>query len=173
MARRAPTAAELGGLDVGKPVCQRADIRSLVGRPNGAAAPARGRGVSAAQRRRHMELAEQLCRTEEWAAAKPGVLVALYAKLHAHVYGVLPAELDSPREWLQACRAAGLLVKRDFGGDAARAVDFMAWCWDREEGRERWRREHGRDGGRIGWRLQFSRSLLSDWRVDQARVGPR
>lgn len=106
----------------------------------------------------------------DWGDAAPSMLVALYEWLHREVYGVAPAELDG-RAWAFATAAAKKLVATEFAGDMADVVDFMKWVWKREEGRERWRREHNRDGSRIGWRLQFFPGyLLTDYRISKSRV---
>jgi hypothetical protein len=105
----------------------------------------------------------------DWAGATGLHLVGLYAHLHAGVYGVHATELDA-QGWAFAAAAAKRMTDRQFGGEIERAVEFLRWVWRREEDREKWRRSNGREGGRIGWRLQFCASgLVDDYRVDQAR----
>lgn len=108
---------------------------------------------------------------EAWEGATAGVLVALYGLFHERVYGAWPTELDAPKVWSLAAMAAARWQRDEFGGDARRTVVCMLWFWMREEGREKWRRENGRDGQRIGWRLQFSGAVASDYRVSLARRG--
>ena len=108
----------------------------------------------------------------DWDAATGMHLVALYEFCHREVYGVEPLELGADaKAWYSASSAAERLVKNFFEGDYGRCVSFVHWIWRREEGREKWRREQNRDGGRIGWRLQFSASAVSDYRVHGARNG--
>lgn len=111
---------------------------------------------------------EAMAQSGDWGDASGTHLVALYAWLHAQVYGVENAELDG-KQWGLAALAAGRMVSNHFAGDWGAAVVFMRWAWKREQGRETWRRENGKPGGRIGWRLQFGGSLVTDYRVDAAR----
>lgn len=131
-----------------------------------AAAPKRPPGKKQIERAR----AEALRRGEsgEWDGATGAHLLEMYAWLHEQVYGV-PADELTGNVWLIAARDAGLFLKREFAGDAGKCVSFMRWAWKREEAREAWRRENGKEGGRIGWRLQFSRQLLTDYKLDRAR----
>lgn len=96
--------------------------------------------------------------------------VALYAELYFRVYGVVPEDLGQ-KERGYAAKLASDMVEKDFGGDRRAMANFVSWIWSREKGRERWRLENpGRSGGgRITWRSQFSRSLLADYRIDEAR----
>jgi hypothetical protein len=116
------------------------------------------------------EKSEAMAKSGDWAGATAVHLVALYAFLHREVYEVEPLELDAKSWWLAERSAAGLLAKY-FEGDVAMAVSFMRWVWGREIEREKWRRENGRDGQRIGWRLQFSASLVTDYRTSGRRTG--
>lgn len=111
---------------------------------------------------------EEMAASGDWSGASGTHLVALYAWLHAQVYGVENAELDG-RQWALAAQAAGRMVANHFADDYGSAVVFLRWAWKREQGREQWRRENHKDGGRIGWRLQFSGSIVTDYRVDSAR----
>lgn len=97
-----------------------------------------------------------------WAGAAPRHLVALYALCHEHVYGVRPGELAG-KTWSMACAEARRFLDREFGGDVARCVEFVAWAWQRE--RRATRRASDTDRRRIGWRLMFSAALATDYRV--------
>ncbi len=98
--------------------------------------------------------------------------VALYADLHYRIYGVQAVDLGA-KQRLYAAKMAGDLLRKEFGGDAAAMSRFVAWTWTREKERERWRRENGRAGNRIDWRLQFGPRLLVDWRLDEKRAAAR
>lgn len=112
-------------------------------------------------------------RSQDWATATPGHLVALYAWCHAQTYRVEPAELEDGREHALACVHVRRFVDQQFGGKVEPAVDFLKWAWRREGERERWRVENGKAGGRIGWRLQFSPSLMTDYKIALAREAKR
>lgn len=102
--------------------------------------------------------------SEDWSAAAPKHLVALYAQLHTHVYGVEPMEVGDAREWGQACVAAARLL--GMFDDPRACVAFVAWTWMREKAAIA--RQQNGSRRRIGWRLQFSSSLVTDYRVDTA-----
>ena len=104
----------------------------------------------------------------DWGGATGAHLVALYEWIHEQVYGVAPGELDG-KTWAIARQAAGRMVEQQFGGDYGAAVVFMRWAWKREQRSEQWRRETGKEGRRIGWRLQFHGALITDYKVDAAR----
>jgi hypothetical protein len=107
--------------------------------------------------------------TGEWEGASGAELVAVYAHLHERIYGSVPSELN-PGGWALAAKCAGAMITNQFAGRADDAVRFLLWLWRREEEREKWRRDNGRDGGRIGWRAQFCfGSYVDDYRVSLAR----
>ena len=106
----------------------------------------------------------------EWAGAKPVHIVAFYMALHLHVYQIEPEELKGST-YLFAASAAERQLRTDFKNNVEDFIEFMRWVWIREEEREKWRRENGRDGGRIGWKLMFSPTLLTDYRLYKARTG--
>jgi hypothetical protein len=116
--------------------------------------------------------AEEMKRSRDWSGATARHLVALYDLMHEQVYGVEALELG-PAERHKAMLLAGNFVKHHFGGDVEACVAFLRWVWTREMDREKWRRENGRSGQRIGIRLMLSTSLLTDYRVDLARRGNR
>ena len=104
-----------------------------------------------------------------WDGAKAGHIVALYAIMHAKVYGVGPAELDDGKAYLHACARVTHVIEREFSGSIECMIGFMRWSWRREMEREKWRRDQGRDGGRIQWRWQFGPQMLTDYRIARAR----
>lgn len=110
------------------------------------------------------EKMNEMAASGDWAGADGLHLVALYEMAHREVYGVEPLELDAKARFL-AVGAATRLTEKFFDGDYAGAVSFMRWTWHREQEREKWRRANGRDGQRIGWRLQFSAAMVSDYRL--------
>lgn len=129
--------------------------------------PKRRRGVNVISARLE---SDALVAANDYANMKPVHLVALYVRCHETVYGVTPAEMNG-EAWLGASSAAAKLVRVDFDGDMAAAVEFMRWTWRREQWREN-KAKHDGDArvGRIGWRLQFVlRHLLTDYRIDVAR----
>lgn len=140
------------------------DLDALVGK----APRKRSSGGTVRSIERAMEDLARRMKQRDWDEMKPQVLVALYAWFHEQVYGTGPSLKG--REWLNACRAAGRMVKTEFAGDYDDALAFMRWAWKRERGRERWRRENGKGGKVINWRQQFVfTDLLTDWRVARDR----
>ena len=139
-------------------------IFDLVGKPTG-----RPRTASGKQREAMVAGARQRVATGDWEGAKMGELLGLYCALHRLVYGVAPSELDDGKQWRQATGMVGGFVKEEFGGDARACADFIAWAWRREEGRDRWRQQVGKERTRMAWRWQFNRSMVTDYRVALAK----
>jgi hypothetical protein len=112
---------------------------------------------------------ERRVEEEDWEKMRPGMLVALFAWCHEKTYGVAPADLKG-QSWRNAQRCAGMMVKKDFGGDIDKALEFLRWTWQRERRIEQWRRDNNQHGKVIGWYDQFQRGeLLTKYRVDVAR----
>jgi hypothetical protein len=112
-----------------------------------------------------------MMRTGDWSGANGRDYVALFQILHERVYGVPASELDSHGCFFAAGMAAQL-VDRQFGGDPGAMVQYMRWVWEREVGREKWRRENPDQsrGGRIGYRALLTGSyFLTDYRIDAQR----
>jgi len=126
--------------------------------------------IAAAVFNRALTEADEMLRSGNWEGAGVRHLVAAYDRCHTRCYGVEPAELG-PSERFNASMLAATMLKREFNGDLVGMVEYMLWAWERELDREKWRRENGRDGGRIGVRLMFSGALLTDYRLHLARRG--
>lgn len=130
----------------------------------------RPKTMPAANYARARKEAEEMMSSGDWEGCAARHLVALYGMLHEKVYGVEAAELG-PRQRHEATLIAGNFVKRHFGGDFVAAVECMRWVWNREASREKWRKENGRDGMRIGVRLMFGSGVfVTDYRVAVART---
>jgi hypothetical protein len=115
---------------------------------------------------RALDEATRRVRADDWSGCTPTTLVGLYAYLHRGVYNVAPDELAD--DWLPALSSARRCLEKDFGGDAAKALEFVRWSWQRER---RSRRKNPDSDFRMGWRYQFSRRLLTDYRVALVAVG--
>jgi len=116
--------------------------------------------------------ASRMMASGDWSDATASHLVALYASCHMRVYGIEATELEaSAKERLAAAGVAARLLRAQFDDDAGEMADFIRWVWIRENGREKKRRAEGTSGGRIGWRLQFNGTLLTEWRLDKMRRG--
>lgn len=134
-----------------------------------AKAPRKKKGLRSAPRSdvdASLAEADQMRAANDFTGARPRHLVALYALFHKHVYGVHPGELAG-KAWTAACLMAARILDREFSGDVQRIVSFIAWTWRREK-RAHIRTTAG-DRRRMGWRLQFSPSLVTDYRVELAR----
>ena len=146
------------------------DAATQVAEMVGAMKPRRKRGVNVDRVRAELET---MLAADRYDTMKPVHLVALWARCHERVYGVVPAEMVGDA-WLAASSSAAKLVRDEFGGDFARAVEFLRWTWRREQGREiAARKRKDERVSRIGWRLQLAqRYLLTDYRLDLARQTP-
>lgn len=104
----------------------------------------------------------------DWSQATPSHIVALYKWCHKEIYGVDALEVKG-QEFALATQVAKNFAIREFGNDYSELVAFIRWTWHREGEREAWRRNNSKEGKRIGWRLQFNASLLTDYRLHLAR----
>lgn len=111
---------------------------------------------------------QEMIDSGDWTQCGARHLVALYDLMHLKCYGVEALELGAAERYNAAMMAANL-VKRQFDGDYVEAVEFMRFVWTKEISTEKWRRENGREGRRIGIRLMFGGSLVTDYRVALAR----
>ena len=101
----------------------------------------------------------------EWDGATPEHLVAYHELLHRHVYSTdlaLP-----PTDRAKATHAVAAFVSEYFAGDVGEAARFVWWAWTREKERQVRRP----DDRTLGWRLVFSPSFVSDYRVSLVRRG--
>lgn len=123
-------------------------------------------GASVFNRARHD--VQQMIESGDWSQCGARHLVALYDLMHQKCYGIEPLELGSTERYNAAMMAANL-VKRMFDGDYVDAVNYMRHVWTKEISTEKWRRENGREGRRIGTRLMFGGALVTDYRLSLAR----
>jgi hypothetical protein len=112
----------------------------------------------------------EMLKNGAWNEATGEHFVALYADLHYRTYQVLTDDLG-PKERAFAIDFAEKMLSKQFGDDRDAMARFIAWTWTREKEPEQWRRENGRDAGRITWRTQFGASLLTDYKTWCARKG--
>lgn len=96
----------------------------------------------------------------EWEDAGAGTIVGLYALCHQRLYGVEPIELKT--DFGMARRRVMTLLRDEFDGDVDAFVQFVRWAWLRQERRVA---RSGPSDYRMGWRVQFSSAVLTDWRV--------
>lgn len=117
--------------------------------------------------------AEQFRKDGAWEKFTPGHFVALYGICHERVYGCWPAELTQGAVFSLAKFAAVRILKHEFDDNVGAMRAFITWTWMREQRNEQWRRDNQKEGRRIGWKLQFSPTLVSDFRVDLSRKARR
>lgn len=130
------------------------------------------RGSSTAAVDRAKEETARFLDAGDWSQARGTHLVALYAWLHEKVYGVETAELDG-KSWAAAASMAQRMVDSYFDRSFEKAVAFMHWTWRREQERDKWARANGRSRGRVGWRLQFSGTIVTDYRREAKLMEPK
>lgn len=109
----------------------------------------------------------------DWDNMRPMTLVSVFVWCHRRTYGVTPAELEKAPALSRACMLAANLVKREFENDFDAALAFIRWTWEREDGREQWRRRNQRDGSKpLSWSNQFSPApwLMTDYKVHLQRM---
>lgn len=114
--------------------------------------------------------AEARGKTGKWDDARPTAFVGLYALCHRLVFKCLPGELESKVEFKGALRLAGQMHAR-FEYDGEEVASFIRWTWEREQRREKFAASKGETRDfRIGYRLQFSPRMVTDWQVDRERT---
>jgi len=131
----------------------------------------RATGVTPAKFAEATARAAAMIVSSDWTEARAIDFVALYTSMHEKVYGVAPVMTSADR--LNASFAAAACMRTHFGNEPQELADFIWWTWKREIGREKFRRENGRDGGSISWALQFSGRLLTDYRISMVRESTR
>lgn len=105
----------------------------------------------------------------DWDCAEPAHFVALFVWMHTRVYEVEPIELTKGTEYALAARFAKTMLVTHFKSNVDATMEFMRWAWRRESEREQWRRDNGKDGGRLTARFFFSGTLVTDYRIAMAR----
>jgi hypothetical protein len=108
---------------------------------------------------------EELITSKQWGKFTPRFMVGIYCIMHHRVYGVFPHEVRD--NFRSAVAAAMRMLRNEFGGNHEEMLVFIRWAWSREHKREKQRDSDNQF--RIGWRLQFGRPMLSDYRVSKAR----
>jgi hypothetical protein len=127
-----------------------------------------GSGIATDSMRRASDELDRMIANDDFAPCTAIHLVALYLKLHVKVYGIEAIDCG-PSDRTAAAGRAAVMIRENFDGSGEAAVEFLRWTWTREKDRENFRRANRRSGNRITWRLQFSSSLLIDYRLDLAR----
>jgi hypothetical protein len=130
-----------------------------------APAPKRPRGSNAVlkmgEHERATHDAKVRAESGEWDGAKASTILGLYSMCHKIAYGCSPGELDDKVAFTNATRHVQRMMQDHFGGEASRMVGFVKWVWAREKVRV----DAGRASTRLGWRLQFSSSILTDYKA--------
>lgn len=134
--------------------------------PASTTTPAKPRGTTGKSKRRNFERAlreacdearARLARRGDdraWSDADASALVGLYVEMHQRIYGVAPEELEQD---FQAARSSAQRCINDLG-DPERVAAMLVWKWGREK------KKQSRES-RLGWRIAFSRSVVTDYKV--------
>ena len=116
----------------------------------------------------------EMVKARDWKGATGNHFVELYAWCHEKVYGIEPAEIRGTSKAATTARKAAIsmasrMLKSEFDGPTQMA-NYLHWVFKREVEREKWRKENGREGGRITWRVVFAAgAVLTDYRIAKAR----
>jgi hypothetical protein len=113
--------------------------------------------------------AKKRAETGEWNWSKGATFVGLYAMCHQMIYGVVPDELYTTGTFRAAARSAANALHVLFDDDACAFAEFVRWSWEREKRKHNWALAQGFDRNRMSWKLQFSRALLTDYRIAKAQ----
>ena len=102
----------------------------------------------------------------EWGGSKGRTFVGLHAMCHRMVYGVVPSELEQLGTMNAASKLAAKAMHEMFGDDPEAFAAFVRWTWEVEKRKNTWAQSKSIDRRRLGWRMQFSRALECDYRID-------
>jgi hypothetical protein len=116
-----------------------------------------------------MDDAKRRAASGDWSAAKGSSFVGLYAICHHMIYGVVPDELFQAGVYKVAAKIAANALHDLFADDPDAMAAFVRWCWVREKRKHNWALGNGFDRNRLGWKWQFSRALLTDYRVSTSQ----
>jgi hypothetical protein len=117
------------------------------------------------------QCAESRSESGNWKDATPNDFVGLYAVCHKMVYGVLPDELNEKKLYALARKRIASVLHSQFDDDPAELAEFVRWVWTREAERVQWAKSKGFTRNRIGVLLQFSASMVTDYRVATVKHG--
>lgn len=101
----------------------------------------------------------------DWSDAKPAAFVGLHCICHQMIYGITPLELDQQALFRAAARLAAKAQHELFNDDPHELAEFVRWSWSREKGKNTWAQQKQVERNRLNWRWQFSRSLVTDYRI--------
>lgn len=104
-----------------------------------------------------------------WAEFEAKHFLALYCLLHNHVYGTLPDEVRD--HFHAAVMKVRAVLKSEFNENPVHLVEYIRWVWVREA--KQLEKRDPENTFRIGWRLQFGKAFLSDYRVAKVRNSKR
>lgn len=125
-------------------------------------------GITDSKMQKFIDAAREFARSGDWSNAEGKHFVALYEWMHQEVYGI--DSCTTPMDRLGAVSAANAMLRNKFDGKPSDMAAYMRWLWARERGREKWRREEKRDGGRLTWRALFVTTYIyGDYRVATIR----
>lgn len=109
--------------------------------------------------------AKRRAKSGDWEGSKGATFIGLYALCHEMVYGVVPDELYEQQTFRAAAKFALKVLRDRFEDDADQCAAFMRWSWEREKRKHTWAQANGLDRNRLGWKLQFATTMLTDYRV--------
>lgn len=101
----------------------------------------------------------------EWSWSKGATFLGLHALCHKMIYGIIPDELYVSGVYRAASRMAAKALHELFDDDADAMAAFVRWSWEREKRKHTWALANGVDRNRLSWKWQFSRGLLTDYRI--------
>jgi hypothetical protein len=126
----------------------------------------RAKTIAASSFRKTLEETREMITSGDWAGFSARHVLALYDLMHEKCYGVAPIMTSKERH--TAVLAGGGFVKRIFDGSFEDAVEYFRWIWDREIGREAWRKAEQKETRPMSFYWSISTRLVNDYRVAMA-----
>lgn len=101
----------------------------------------------------------------EWAGSKGRTFVGLYALCHRMIYGVVPEELTDRLMFNTVAKMAAKVMHECFDDDPNELAAFVRWSWEVEKRKNSWAQSKAIDRRRLGPKVQFSRGVVTDYRI--------
>ncbi len=112
-----------------------------------------------------MDDANRRGRSGDWDSATGKSFVGLYAICFRMVYGEAPLPMTDKGAVIHGARMATSVLHKHFEDDKDDLVEFIKWAWGREKGKHNWALGQGVDRKPMGVGLQFSTSMIQEYRV--------
>lgn len=129
----------------------------------------RGRGKPGVKKKtafeKSVDVATKRAKIGNWFNSTGEDFVGLYGICYKLVYGRLPTDINTQKEFKDIVKLATMIYDTYFRNDPDSFVEFVKWTWEREMQRIEYSFKKGFTKNRLIARYQFSRSYVEDYKV--------